>query len=127
MIASGVTLRHSGTRWSSSPSRESCQRLVRDIGGRGHHYSDQGEWIADLRAAHAEIGLPRFTANYAGSLDAALTSLGMGAAFDPNIAEFPGIASRAHVYISDIEHELPGGLESAHSGLLSQAKFPKAR
>ncbi|HZT02130.1 MAG TPA: serpin family protein [Steroidobacteraceae bacterium] len=62
------------------------------------------EWIADLRHAHVEIGLPRFTATYAGSLDSALTSLGMGAAFDANVADFTGLASR-RVYISDIEHE----------------------
>jgi serpin B len=45
------------------------------------------------------------TATYAGSLDKALTSLGMGAAFDANLADFTGLASRMHVYISDIEHE----------------------
>jgi len=63
------------------------------------------DWIKDLKPAHVEIGLPRFTATYAGSLDNALTSLGMGAAFDPNVADFTGLASRMHVYISDIEHE----------------------
>ena len=63
------------------------------------------EWIADLKHAHVEIGLPRFTATYAGSLDKTLTSLGMGAAFDANVADFAGLASRTRVYISDIEHE----------------------
>lgn len=63
------------------------------------------EWIADLKPAHVEIGLPRFTATYAGSLDNSLTSLGMGAAFDANVADFTGLASRKRVYISDIEHE----------------------
>jgi serine protease inhibitor len=62
-------------------------------------------WIADLKPAHVEIGLPRFTATYVGSLDNALTSLGMGAAFDANIADFTGLATRTRVYISDIEHE----------------------
>jgi serine protease inhibitor len=63
------------------------------------------EWIADLKPAHVEIGLPRFAAIYAGSLDNALKSLGMGAAFDANVANFTGITSRRPVYISDIEHE----------------------
>jgi len=63
------------------------------------------EWIGDLRHAHVEIGLPRFTATYAGSLDSALTSLGMGAAFDRNVANFTGLASRTRIYISDIEHK----------------------
>jgi serpin B len=61
--------------------------------------------IADLKPTHVEIGLPRFTATYEGSLDSALTSLGMGAAFDANVADFSGLASRRRVYISDIEHE----------------------
>jgi serine protease inhibitor len=29
----------------------------------------------------------------------------MGAAFDPNVADFSGLASRTHIYISDFEHE----------------------
>lgn len=63
------------------------------------------DWIADLKPAHVEIGMPRFTATYEGSLDSALTSLGMGAAFDANLADFSGVASRTRVYVSDIEHE----------------------
>jgi serpin B len=62
-------------------------------------------WIANLETTEVGIRLPRFTATYAGSLVNALTSLGMGAAFDKNIADFSGLASRGRVYISDIEHE----------------------
>jgi serine protease inhibitor len=62
-------------------------------------------WIADLKPAEVGIGLPRFTATYASSLVNPLTSLGMRAAFDPNIADFSGLASRGRVYISNIEHE----------------------
>ncbi|MHB8814974.1 MAG: serpin family protein [Steroidobacteraceae bacterium] len=62
-------------------------------------------WIADLKPAEVGVGLPRFTATYANSLVNALTSLGMRVAFDPNIADFTGLASRRRVYISDIEHE----------------------
>ena len=62
-------------------------------------------WITDLEPAEVEIGLPRFTATYASSLVNALTSLGMRVAFDANIADFSGLASRKRVYISDIEHE----------------------
>jgi serine protease inhibitor len=60
-----------------------------------------GDWTADLRPAQVDIGLPRFTATYEGSLRSALTSLGMGTAFDANVADFSGLASRARVYISD--------------------------
>jgi serine protease inhibitor len=62
-------------------------------------------WIANLEPAEVGIGLPRFTATYTNSLVNALTSLGMRAAFDKNIADFRGLASRRRVYISDIEHE----------------------
>lgn len=62
-------------------------------------------WITDLEPAEVGIGLPRFTATYASSLVNALTSLGMRVAFDANIADFSGLASRKRVYISDIEHE----------------------
>lgn len=62
-------------------------------------------WIADLEPAEVGIGLPRFTATYASSLANALPSLGMRAAFDPNIADFTRLASHERVYISDIEHE----------------------
>jgi serine protease inhibitor len=62
-------------------------------------------WIANLEPTEVGVGLPRFTATYANSLVNALKSLGMRAAFDPNIADFTGLASRRRVYISDIEHE----------------------
>lgn len=51
------------------------------------------------------IELPRFTATYASSLINALTSLGMGVAFNRQVADFTGLASRGGVYISDVEHE----------------------
>ena len=62
-------------------------------------------WISDLEPAEIGVRLPRFAATYASSLVKTLTSLGMRAAFDPNIADFTGLASRTRVYISDIEHE----------------------
>lgn len=62
-------------------------------------------WIADLEPTQVSIGLPRFTANYASSLVSALTSLGMGVAFNPNAADFADLASGVGVHISDVEHE----------------------
>lgn len=61
-------------------------------------------WIADLKPAEISIGLPRFTANYSSSLVNALTSLGMGVAFDHNSANFANLASGPGVHISDVEH-----------------------
>lgn len=62
-------------------------------------------WIADLEPTQVSIGLPRFTANYASSLVSALTSLGMGVAFIPNVADFAELASGVGVHISAVEHE----------------------
>jgi serpin B len=62
-------------------------------------------WVRDLEPAQVSIGLPRFTATYANSLVKALTSLGMGVAFNPNAADFADLASGPGVYISDVEHQ----------------------
>ena len=59
-------------------------------------------WIAGLQAVAGAIALPRFTSNYAGSLVSALTTLGMGVAFNPQLADFSGIAPLT--YLSDVEH-----------------------
>ena len=63
------------------------------------------KWIADLAPTEVNVELPRFTATYGSSLVNALTSLGMGVAFDRKVADFAGLASRRGVYISDVEHE----------------------
>jgi serpin B len=62
-------------------------------------------WIADLEPAEVSVRLPRFATSYASSLVDALTSLGMGPAFDRKIANFAGLDSHGGVYISDVEHE----------------------
>jgi serine protease inhibitor len=62
-------------------------------------------WIAGLEPARLEVELPRFTTTYATSLVNALTSLGMGVAFDANTADFAELSSPRGVYISDVAHE----------------------
>lgn len=62
-------------------------------------------WIADLKPAEISIGLPRFTADYSSSLISALTSLGMGVAFEQNSADFTNLSSVPGFDISDVEHE----------------------
>lgn len=62
-------------------------------------------WVADLKLAEIGIGLPRFTANYSSSLVSALTSLGMGVAFDQNSADFTNLSSVQGFDLSDVEHE----------------------
>jgi serine protease inhibitor len=66
--------------------------------------SDQlNAWIGQLSTANGSVALPRFTANFQQSLVAALTTLGMGVAFNPDAASFPDLASTA-TYVSDVEH-----------------------
>lgn len=78
-----------------------------DLGGFVANMTNEelSTWIADLEPANVGLGLPRFTVNYAGSLVDALTSLGMGVAFNPTTADFAGLASGAGVHISDVEHD----------------------
>jgi serine protease inhibitor len=49
-------------------------------------------WISELQPMQGNVALPRFTSTYGVSLPAALSALGMGIAFDPNAADFSGIA-----------------------------------
>lgn len=59
-------------------------------------------WIAQMHAMSLLVALPRFTASYGDSLPKALTTLGMGAAFNAG-ADFSGMAPGAS--ISDVEHK----------------------
>jgi serine protease inhibitor len=59
-------------------------------------------WLTQFRWSEVELSLPRFKAAYRHSLPVALTTLGMGIAFDPNRADFSGIAPATA--ISDVEH-----------------------
>ena len=60
-------------------------------------------WIGQLASANGSVALPRFTTNFQQSLVAALTTLGMGVAFNPDAASFPDLASTA-TYVSGVEH-----------------------
>jgi serine protease inhibitor len=48
------------------------------------------------------VSLPRFTTQYGTSLKPSLTQVGMGIAFDPQLADFSALAPRA--YVSFIQH-----------------------
>jgi serpin B len=60
-------------------------------------------WISELQPAVGNVALPRFTSSYGVSLVAALSSLGMGVAFNSEQANFNGIAPLT--YLSDVEHK----------------------
>jgi serine protease inhibitor len=63
---------------------------------------DLTQWIAGLQSAAVSIALPRFSAQYSQNLVPALTSLGMGVAFLPNVADFNALAPNA--YVSAVFH-----------------------
>ncbi len=70
-----------------------------------------GTWatvVSSLQEAPGTIVLPRFSVDYSASLNAALTGMGMGVAFDPLHADLSGmvhLASGERAYISDVEHK----------------------
>jgi serpin B len=65
-------------------------------------------WIKNLRFEPGTVMLPRFKVDYETDLNNVLKSLGMGEAFDANLADFSGIASinsAARLYISEVKHK----------------------
>jgi serine protease inhibitor len=63
------------------------------------------DWNGEFQNEYGSIALPRFTATYGQSLPEALTALGMGIAFCPNVADFSGLASNPLQCIADVEHK----------------------
>jgi serine protease inhibitor len=64
---------------------------------------DINNWVSQMGTTSVAVALPRFTASFGRPLPPALTTLGMGVAFDGNLADFSGICARA--YLSDVEHK----------------------
>jgi serpin B len=65
-------------------------------------------WLADARDRLVAVSLPRFTVSGAFDLNGALTTLGMGRAFDAGRAEFGGMATLApgqRLFISAVLHK----------------------
>jgi serpin B len=65
-------------------------------------------WMKNLRFEPGTVMLPRFKVEYETELNDVLKALGMGEAFDPNVADFSGIASisaGARLYISEVKHK----------------------
>ena len=55
------------------------------------------QWEAEAQVLPVTLTLPRFTSSSTGSVQSALTSLGMGVAFDSNNASFSGILPGAYL------------------------------
>lgn len=63
-------------------------------------------WMKQFAETKGEIGVPRFKVDYKISLNEALSVLGMGVAFDPNRADFSGVAQTTErVFISRVKHK----------------------
>jgi len=65
-------------------------------------------WMKSFRMAPGEVMLPRFKVEYETDLNDALKTLGMSEAFDPNLADFSGIAEvkqGGRIYISKVKHK----------------------
>jgi serpin B len=55
-------------------------------------------------AAAVNLALPKFDIAFLASLKDQLRTLGMVKAFDPDAADFSGMTTRAHLYVSDVVH-----------------------
>ena len=65
--------------------------------------ADINGWVSQMDSKVVAIALPRFTATYGTPLSTALTTLGMGLAFEQGLANFSGICPNA--YLADAEHK----------------------
>ncbi len=61
--------------------------------------------LQNLKNAEVNLTMPRFTFSGEFSLNKALGSLGMTAAFDPSQADFSGMDGAKDLYISDVVHK----------------------
>jgi serine protease inhibitor len=59
-------------------------------------------WISGLVTTEVEVGLPKFTLEYAITLNDVLTALGMGIAFDPDRADFTRMCATCALYIDSV-------------------------
>lgn len=62
-------------------------------------------WLPKFKKMEGKVGLPKFRAEYSTSLNEALKTLGMGDAFDPEKANFKGMAADPPLYISNVGHK----------------------
>jgi serpin B len=65
------------------------------------------EWMTDLHDREIGLALPKFTLEYKQLLNADLAALGMGIAFDPERADFTGMANLApdRLYLTKVMHK----------------------
>ncbi|HRY98314.1 MAG TPA: serpin family protein [Bacteroidales bacterium] len=72
----------------------------------GLNQQDWGEWMNQFVAIDDfQLYLPKFHLSWEKELNELLTSLGMGIAFDPALADFSGINPSIPLYISEVKHK----------------------
>jgi serpin B len=63
-------------------------------------------WMTQFHQTQGNLALPRFQISYEVELNHALTELGMGDAFDPNVANFEAVLSTpSRLYINSVKHK----------------------
>lgn len=62
-------------------------------------------WLSSFNVIEGKIWLPKFEITYENSLNKTLSSLGMGNAFSPSVADFTRLYSPGGVFISTVKHK----------------------
>jgi len=84
------------------------KRTTLDQFERNLTVEDWETWMKGFRMAPGEVMLPRFKIEYEADLNDVLKALGMAEAFDPQRADFSGIAQGStaeRIYISKVKHK----------------------
>ena len=65
------------------------------------------DWLSRFQDKSGAIGVPKLTSSFGATMNNPLKSLGMGLAFDPNRADFSGLAQvpGENVYIQGVYHK----------------------
>lgn len=70
------------------------------------NYANWEQWLSSFRHMEGMIGLPRFSFDYEVSLNDALDAMGMGIAFDDNLADFSAMHPiPPRLVISEVKHK----------------------
>ncbi len=79
---------------------------IRDL-GKALTAATWRDWTSSMASTSGTIVLPRFRVDYGVDLKPALAAMGMGAAFDPKVADFSGMFAgpQPSVCISDVLHK----------------------
>lgn len=62
-------------------------------------------WIPKIKKLEGSVALPKFKAEYSAALKDTLAMLGMGEAFDPDKANFSGMAADMKLYLTSVGHK----------------------